>query len=114
MLESGCDDVQILDDEIPVIELSTARMAALDVLLDPFLNLLQCQRFGRVREQRPMQVLRGVTAGSADDDFVALLFPLENRARAQAQPATNLDGYGNLALGGQLGLCECHELMVPW
>jgi hypothetical protein len=61
-----------------------------------------------------MQVLGGVPAGSADDDFVAMLFPLEDRARAQPQPATNLDGYGNPALGGQLGLCECPELTVPW
>src|SRR5258708_3335523 len=92
---------------------STARMAALDGLFHSLLPLPPRQGFGRLREQRPMQGRRGVTSGSADDDVGALLFPLEDRARAQAQPATNLDRYGNLTLGGQLGLCDCHDFIVP-
>src|SRR5258708_5064102 len=92
---------------------STARMAGPCLPFDHLPHLPQRQGFGRLREPRPMQVLRGVTSGSADDDVGALLFPLEDRARAQAQPATNLDRYGNLTLGGQLGLCDCHDFIVP-
>src|SRR5438552_605056 len=65
---------------------STARMALLDVHPDSVPQLFEASPFWRLREQHPMNVQRRIAACLADDDAVAILIPLEHRARPDAQP----------------------------
>jgi len=81
---------------------STARMAVPCAPPYPFLEIRQRSRLGRLLEQGLVDLLRAVTASSLDDDLVSLLFPLEDRARANAEPPPDFRGHGDLALCGQL------------
>src|SRR6195952_5361382 len=87
---------------------SMARMAALDVLPHAVLQLFERPGLGCRLEQRAMDILRGITAGSPDHDPLSLFLPFQDRARADAESLTNLFGYGDLSLGSQLGVCDGH------
>src|SRR5436305_3953315 len=92
---------------------STARMAALDVLPHPALELVQRPGLGLLLEERAMDVLRRIAAGAPDHHPLALFVPLQDRARSNAEPLADLLGYGDLSLGRQLRVCDRHDWIVP-
>ena len=74
------------------ILVSTARMTLSDVLLYPPFQFLESSRCGRpFREQRPVYVLRRKPARAPDDDLIAVFVPFQNRPRAYAELAANID-----------------------
>src|SRR5438874_2265409 len=77
---------------------SMACMLFTHVLSDAFLQLLQGPRFGRLREERSMDIFERVLADAPDHDFVAFLFPLQDGAWADPELAANLSRNGDLAL----------------
>src|SRR3982750_3625775 len=81
---------------------STARMAALDVLPHPALELVERPGLGSLLEERAVDVLRRVAASAPNHHPLALFVPLQNRARTDAESLADLLGYGDLSLGRQL------------
>jgi hypothetical protein len=60
-----------------------------------------------------MDILERVETNPPDDDLAALFVPLQDRARADSESASNLGRYGNLTLRRELGVCQCHIHRVP-
>jgi len=65
-------------------------MALLDVPSDAFLHLSDGSPPWCPREEHPMNVFGRMAACFADNDLIAILIPLEHRARANAQPVAYL------------------------
>lgn len=57
-----------------------------------------------------MNVFGRIAACLPDDHPVAILVPLEHRARADAQPLAHLRGNRDLTLRRDLRMCKRHEL----
>src|ERR1044071_3424246 len=91
---------------------STARILFSDVPPNSFVDLFERVK-GRlpVTEDCSMNVLRRVAAGAPDDDFVALFFPFQHRARTDAELPPDLGRNGDLTLCGDFRLR--HEVIVP-
>jgi len=84
-------------------------MAPSDVPSDSFLQLLQRPRLGSaLREQRPVHVFTGVPTSATHYDLSILVVPLENGSGTDAQLSADFGRHGDLALGRELRLRECH------
>ena len=55
-----------------------------------------------------MNVFRAVSTDPTNHHLLAFLLPLEDGPGPDAEPAPNLGGNGDLALGGQLRLSDRH------
>jgi hypothetical protein len=76
-----------------------ARMALSDVLPNPLFHFIERARFrGPLRKQCAVNVLGSKPARAPDDDFVAVVVPLENRSGADSKFPPNICGNGNLSL----------------
>src|SRR6185312_6206812 len=81
---------------------SAARMFTPDVFPDAVVHLLdRPPRRRPVREERPVDLLPGVSASAPDEDPVALGVPLDDRSGGQPQPAAHLGRDRDLPLGRQ-------------
>jgi hypothetical protein len=56
-----------------------------------------------------MHLLRGVGSNTTHDEMIPLLYPLENGAGSNSEPAPHFGWNGYLALSGDLGGCKRHE-----
>jgi hypothetical protein len=72
------------------------------------LELLQLPWLRRLGEQRLVYILRCVAARPPDDDLLAILLPLQDRARSDAKPPADLSRYGDLALCGEFRMGDRH------
>ena len=61
-------------------------------------------------EQCLMDVFRGEAAGAANENLASLFVPFENGAGADAKLAANVNGDGDLALRGEFGVRQGHDL----
>jgi hypothetical protein len=68
---------------------------------------------GWTGEERSVQVSGSEPAHPADDDLVAFLLPLEGGPRTDTQLLPDGCGDRDLALGGELGLGDGHDLHYP-
>src|SRR5262249_26227883 len=93
---------------------STARMALSHVPPDALPQLVESLGLGwPLRKHRPVHVLRRETPGSADNDLLAVLVPLEYGAWPDTELPTYLRRYGYLPLGGHLGVRKSHVDVLP-
>src|SRR5581483_2997915 len=77
---------------------STARMAALDVLPHPAFELVERPGLGWFVKERAVDILRGMAAGAPDHHPLPLFIPLQDRAWSDAEPLADLLGHGDLSL----------------
>ncbi len=88
-----------------------ARMAFTSVAARAFFEFGESaavRRFGG--EECLMDLFRGEAASPPDEDLAGLFVPFENRAGANAELAANVNGNGDLALRGQFGVRQGHDL----
>jgi len=60
-----------------------------------------------------MDVFGAKTASAADNDFVPLFFPFEDRTRADSELSAYIDRNWNLSLRRYLWLCDSHSYILP-
>jgi hypothetical protein len=71
-----------------------ARMALAGVVPDAFSQFIETPGFGPpLPEQHPMDILRREAAHTADGHSVAIYFPFQDGARANAELSTDVRGY---------------------
>jgi hypothetical protein len=65
-------------------------------------------------EERPVHILGGEAPRATHDDGSRALGPREHCPRSHSQASPDLGGHGDLALGGELGVCNGgHRHLLP-
>src|SRR5713101_6324734 len=92
---------------------STARMAPLHVRAHAGFHLLDAAGpRGALREQGPMEVFGGIAPGAANDDFLALLVPFQDRARADPELLPHFHRDGDLPLYRDFRVGDRHDRYI--
>src|SRR5262245_12585110 len=93
---------------------STARTPSSHPLPDALFHLGDRPPLRRpVRKDRFVQILGRVATRPSNDDVFAVFIPLEDRARADAEPSPDFQGHRDLTLSRYLRVRQRHAPILP-
>src|SRR5687767_6612127 len=92
---------------------STARMPALHVAPDAFLQLFQGLGHGAPGKQHPVDVLGAVAPRATDHDLAVFLVPFQHGAGTDTQPLADLGRNRDLSLRSQARMSQGHGATLP-
>ena len=89
---------------------STARTAPLHVLPHTGLQIREGSPFWRSGKEGPVDFCRREAAGTANDNLLPVIVPLQHRPGPDPELLSNLGGHGNLTLSGEFRVRESHAI----